>query len=168
MAKKMIKKTRYKMKSGSTTLELDLSRFERQYEKAQFDLDNLVMTSMVPYMPMVDGVFIDVTRAMSESLAGTGTVVAAAPPFGRFLYEGVKMVDEETGRGPFNIAKKDETPEFRYRKGAKLKATKDPLNYDKNRHPDVTDHWFDKAKKDHLDEWLKTTKKIAGGGKRKV
>ena len=161
---KMINKTRYKIKSGGTTLDLDLSRFEKQFQDAQFALDSMVMTSMEPYMPHRTGTFINVTKAMSASLAGSGTVVAAAPPMGRFLYEGVKMVDSQTGRGPFNVAKEGEPPVWRYRKGAKLKPTNQPLNYDKSHHPEVTDHWFDTAKEKHCDGWVKAVKNIAGGG----
>ncbi len=49
------------------------------------------------HMPMQTGQFINVTKAMSAAVAGTGKVVAAAPPMGRFLYEGRTMVDEKTG-----------------------------------------------------------------------
>lgn len=150
--RKMISKLKYNYsdygRGADIELEVDLSRFERQYEQAQFDLDNLVMTSMVPYMPMVDGVFIGVTRAMSASLAGSGTVVAAAPPFGRFLYEGKVMVGEES-RSPWA------------KKGERKEVINKNLKYQRK---DATDHWFETAKKNHLDEWLKKTKKTAGGG----
>ena len=165
---KMISKPHYKMKKGDITLEVDLSRFEKQYQKAQYALDSMVMTSMEPYMPKQTGTFINVTKAQSAALAGSGLVVAAAPPMGRFLYEGKKMVDASTGRGPFNVAGKDETPAWRYQKGAKLKATDQPLNYDTSKHPKVTDHWFDEAKKNHSESWVRTVKKIAGGGEKKV
>lgn len=159
--KKMIVKQKYNYsnhgKGADIELEVDLSRFEKQYEDAQYVLDSMVMTSMVPYMPHRDGIFIDVTRGMSASIAGSGTVVAAAPPFGRFLYEGKVMVDEVTGspwarRG----AKKVLVSEF----SGETKA-KENITYS-NR--DATDHWFETAKKKHLDEWLKDTKKTAGGG----
>ena len=150
--RKMLTKVKFEYekhgKGADIEVEIDLSRFEKQYEQAQFDLDNLVMTSMIPYMPMVDGVFIGVTRAMSESLAGTGTVVAAAPPFGRFLYEGNVMVGEQSRSA---WAKKGERKEVINKK----------LKYQRK---DATDHWFETAKKNHLDEWLKDVKKTAGGG----
>ena len=138
-------------RNAAIELDVDLSRFERQYQKAQYDLDNMVMTSMVPYMPMRTGTFVNVTRALSEAIAGSGFVYAAAPPFGRFLYEGKVMVDENTGN-PWA------------RPGAKKIVTDKDLNYDKNAHPNVTDHWFDTAKKNHGEEWVEKTKKTAGGG----
>jgi hypothetical protein len=132
-------------------MEIDLSWFEGQYSKAQYDLDSMVMTSMVPYMPMDTGTFINVTRGMSAAIAGSGKVVAAAPPMGRFLYEGKVMVGERT-RSAF--AAKEERKE----------VIEKPLNYSRHAHPNVTDHWFDTAKKNHGKVWVKKTKEIAGGG----
>ena len=37
-------------KDSKIELEVDLSRFNNQYEKAQYELDNAVMTSMTKYM----------------------------------------------------------------------------------------------------------------------
>ena len=155
--RKMIAKVRYNYKKEDAErnctieLDVDLSRFDKQYGKAQWLLDNMVMASMEPYMPKRTGTFINVTKAMSAAIAGSGTVIAAAPPFGRFLYEGKVMVDPETN-SPWA------------RPGAKKIVIDKELNYDKGRNPDVTDHWFETAKKNHLEEWLKDTKKTAGGG----
>ena len=132
-------------------LDVDLSRFEKQYEDAQKELDVTVMKSMIPYMPMVTGTFIKVTQAMSTAIAGSGTVYAAAPPFGRFLYEGKVMVDEQT-RSPWA------------RKGARKMAIEKDLEYTKPPHPKATDHWFEEAKKAHGKSWVKQAKKTAGGG----
>lgn len=153
--RKMLTKIKFEYskhgRGADIELEVDLSRFDKQYGEAQYELDSAVMLSMEKYMPKRDGVFINVTKAMSESLAGSGTVVAAAPPFGRFLYEGKVMVDPETN-SPWA------------RKGSRKVVTDKNLDYDKNANPDVTDHWFDTAKKKHLDEWLKKAKETAGGG----
>ena len=158
MAKrKMIAHVRYNYRkkdagrNATIELDVDLSRFEKQYGKAQYALDNAVMTSMEPYMPKRTGTFINVTKAMSAAIAGSGTVIAAAPPFGRFLYEGKVMVDPETG-SPWA------------RPGAKKIVTDKDLEYDTSRNPKVTDHWFDTAKKNHGKSWVKAVKKIAGGG----
>lgn len=155
MAKrKMIAKVRYNYRkedagrNATIELDVDLSRFEKQYEKAQYTLDSMVMTSMEPYMPLRTGVFRNVTKAMSAAIAGSGTVYAAAPPFGRFLYEGKVMVDEQTG-SPWA------------RKGARKVVTDRDLTYS---NPKATPHWFDTAKNNHGASWVKAVKKIAGGG----
>ena len=150
--RKMISKIRYNYsahgKDQDIELEVDLSRFEKQYGKAQYALDSMIMTSMVPYMPHQTGTFINVTKAMSSAIAGSGTVVAAAPPMGRFLYEGKVMVDPQTG-SPW------------VRPGAKKVVTDRDLKYS---NPKATPHWFDTAKDKHGKSWVKAVKKIAGGG----
>lgn len=154
MAKKikMIAKIKYNYsthgKDSDIELDVDLSRFEKQYGKAQYALDSMIMTSMQPYMPHQTGTFINVTKAMSAAIAGSGTVVAAAPPMGRFLYEGKVMVDEQTG-SPWA------------RPGAKKVVTDRDLKYS---NPKATPHWFDTAKENHGDSWVRAVKKIAGGG----
>lgn len=153
--KKMLSKVRYnysaKGKGQDIELDVDLSRFEKQYGKAQYALDSMVMTSMQSYMPHRTGVFINVTKAMSAAIAGSGTVIAAAPPFGRFLYEGKVMVDPDTN-SPWAS------------QGAKKIVTDKDLDYDKSHNPKVTDHYFDTAKKNHGASWVKAVKNIAGGG----
>ena len=155
MAKrKMIAKVRYNYRkedsgrNATIELDVDLSRFEKQYGKAQYALDTMIMTSMIPYMPHQTGTFINVTKAMSSAIAGSGTVIAAAPPMGRFLYEGKVMVDPVTS-SPWA------------RPGAKKVVTDRDLDYS---NPRATPHWYDTAKKNHGKSWVNTVKKIAGGG----
>ena len=137
--------------NGDVQIKVDLSRFERQFREAQYALDSAIMTSMVPFMPMETGNFIQRTRMIGASMAGTGTVCAAAPPMGRFLYEGKVMVDELTGSAWA-------------RKGARKVVTDKALDFFKGANPQVTDHWFDAAKKADLKDWVSLVKKTAGGG----
>lgn len=149
MAKrKMISKTHYNYSKPNLEMQINLSRFEKQYEDAQKKLDSMVMTDMKPYMPHQTGTFINITSAQSASLAGSGTVVAAAAPMGRFLYEGKVMVDPETN-SPWA------------RPGAKKIVTDKDLTYS---NPKATPHWFDTAKEKHGKSWVKAVKNIAGGG----
>ena len=149
MAKrKMISKTHYNYSKPNLEMRINLSRFEKQYEDAQKEFDSMVMASMKPYMPQNTGTFINITSAQSAALAGTGKVVAAAAPMGRYLYEGKVMVDEQTG-SPWA------------RPGARKVVTDKDLQYS---NPKATPHWFDTAKANHGDSWVKAVKKIAGGG----
>lgn len=144
----------YHFTDGTLSIDanIDLGRIERNIEKAQYFLDSQVMTDMVPYMPMQTGNFIQRTRAMSAAIAGSGKVVAAAPPMGRFLYEGKVMVGVDS-RSPF----------ARY--GEKKVATDRDLQYSTAAHPKVEKKWFDAAKRDHGSEWVRMAKKVAGGAK---
>lgn len=141
----------YKDRDISAHLTLNLRRFEGQYSRAQYALDSMVMTDMVKFMPMDTGTFINVTKAMSAAIAGSGKVVAAAPPFGRFLYEGKVMVGVSSG-SPWA------------QKAEKKVVTDQDIDFYKGAHPDAQAHWFDAAKKQFGSQWVKKTKKIAGGG----
>lgn len=133
--------------TDSVSIEVDLKRLEDNFNRAQYELDSAIMTSMVPYMPRRDGQFINVTKGMSAALAGSGKVVAAAPPYGRFLYEGKVMVGEKS-RSPWA------------KKGEKKVVTGRNLTYSGG----GQDHWFDKAKASDGDNWVELVKSIAGGG----
>lgn len=160
---KILKRTKYSAKVSNNGADiqfhLDLSRFEGQFQKAQYELDSMIMTSMVPIMPMQSGSFINVTRGMSAALAGSGKVVAAAAPMGRFLYEGKTMVDPVTG-SPYARpgAKKVLVSQF-----AGKTSARENLTYGR---PGATSHWFEKAKKRHGDDWIRKVKRVAGGGTR--
>lgn len=148
--------------AGDLKVKLSLSRFDEQYKKAQYQLDGDVMNSMVPFMPMISGSFINTTRAASAAVQGSGQVYAAYGPQGRYLYEGKVMVDEVTG-SPFA------------RKGAKKvlvsqysgkTAAKENIEYTHQAHPKAQDHWFDSAKAVDGKKWVRRVKETAGGGKR--
>lgn len=155
--KKMIARIKYHYKDKGPEYEInmyiDLHRFEKQFSKAQYELDSMVMAHMVLFMPKQTNTFIAVTRAMSAAIAGSGKVVAAAPPHGRFLYEGKVMVDPNTG-SPWA------------RKGAKKEATQKNLEFFKGEHPDAQARWFEAAKERHGEKWVAQVKRIAGGGSR--
>ena len=144
------------------TVEVDISmqRFTNQFNRAQFALDSAVMTGMIPYMPMVTGTFINNTKARSASIAGSGYVYAAAPPYGRFLYEGKTMVGESTGS---TWARHGEKKVLVSQYAGKT-AAKEQLTYNRNAHPLATDHWFEAAKARFGKSWIKLAKKEAGGG----
>ena len=146
---------------GDMKINLNMDRFSRQYQEAQYLLDGMVMDSMVPFMPMITGNFINRTRVESTSLQGTGKVCAAAAPYGRFLYEGKGMVDEATG-SPYarRGAKKVLVSQFSGRT-----AAKENLEYTKQAHPRAQAEWFDAAKRQYGSTWIRKVKAQAGGGR---
>ena len=135
------------IEADGVQIHVNTSDLMDRAKDAQFWLDSQIMTDMVPLMPHRTGTFINVTRARSAALAGSGKVVAAAPPMGRFLYEGKVMVDPETG-SPWARA------------GAKKIVTDRPLKYS---NPSAVPHWFEAAKEKHLSEWIDGVKKKIGG-----
>ena len=121
-----------------------MSHMEDNFNQAQYALDSAIMTSMEPHMPMQTGQFIAVTKGMSAAVAGTGQVVAAAPPAGRFLYEGKAMI----GRYSKSAWAK---------KGEKKVLSGGNLTYTRG-----GPKWFDKAKAKDGDNWVRIVKKEVG------
>ena len=128
-------------------VDIDAERLGNKKKKAQYWLDSQIMTDMIPLMPMDTGSFINTTVAQSAALAGTGEVIAGTGPHGRFLYEGLVMVDPETG-SPFARA------------GVKKVVTDRPLTFSR---PGAVAHWFDEAKAQHLTDWVNGVAKFYGG-----
>lgn len=141
-------------------IRIELDRITRNFNKAQYMLDSMVMTSMIPFMPMQDGTFIDQTMAKSAAMAGSGEVCAGISPQGRFLYEGNTMVDIETG-SPWarKAAKKVIVSQYTGKTQAKEK-----LVFSTKHHPKAQPHWFNPAKEADGKNWEKTVKRVAGGG----
>lgn len=146
MAQKIHHFENFSVITDSVDIKVDLKRLENNFNEAQFKLDSAIMTSMEPFMPMQSGQFIAVTKGMSAAIAGTGEVVAAAPPMGRFLYEGKAMVGVKSRSA---WAKKGEKKEL---SGKSLTYTRGGSK------------WFDKAKAKDGDRWVNLVKKTAGGG----
>lgn len=150
----------FTINQADVRIRLTLDRMTDNFNRAQYALDSMVMTSMVPFMPMQDGTFINQTRAKSAAMAGSGEVCAGVAPQGRFLYEGKTMVDEKTG-SPW--ARKGAKKVLVSQYAGKTQA-KENLVFSKHAHPKAQAHWFDPAKEADGQKWVKTVKRIAGGG----
>lgn len=134
---------------GSVRIKIHASVLGARLELAQYWLDSQIMNDMEPLMPRNDSTFINLTRAQSAALAGSGRVIAAAPPFGRFLYNGKVMIDPVT-KSPWA------------RKGAKKILTDQPLNLTHG-NPKAVPKWFEAAKDAHLQDWMNGVKEILEG-----
>lgn len=149
------------MVDGDMKIKLNMSRFSRQYQEAQHLLDGMVMDSMIEFMPMISGDFINRTRVKSTSMQGTGFVCAAAEPYGRFLYFGKTMVDPATGS---TWARHDAEKVLVSQYSGKTNA-KENLEYTRQAHPQAQAKWFDAAKRQYGATWIRKVKAQAGGGR---
>lgn len=99
---------------------------------AQMELTRSVASRIGRYMPMRTGDLVDhkIHIISPRSILIDG-------PYARYLYYGNVMVDAQTGKGPRKIPGIG----LRWPKGAKLKATSRPLQYDKSKHPQAGPYW---------------------------
>lgn len=151
---------KYSIVKGNIKVSLDMSRFNTQYGRAQYQIDGNVSQSMIPFMPMNAGNLVNITRAASAAVQGSGQVYAAFGPQGRFLYEGKGMVGVESG-SPW--AKEGEKKVLVSQYGRKTNA-KEFLSYNHSTHPQAQAEWFEPAKAKDLDKWVRDVKETAGGG----
>lgn len=138
---------------GGIKAELNLDRFSKQFQQAQYELDKNISKSIQRFMPRRTGRFIIDTGRQSKPLRGMGVVVGGTGPMGRFLYMGKLMVDPVTG-SPWA------------RKGAKKVVTDTPLKYNQASNSNAGPDWFPRAKAADGEKWIKQCKRTAGGGKR--
>lgn len=127
---------------GDIRVNINLDRFSEQFKKAQAELDNLVLQDCKAYMPLKTG-----SLRQRSYVEGSGRVVFPGP-YARFLYMGKVMVDPDT-KSPW--ARKDAIKE----------TTDRELTYSE---PEATDRWFDAAKAQNGEYWIKRVKEIGGGG----
>ena len=124
-------------------IEVDLTRFGKQFREAQWWLGNQVLQDCKPFMPFLTGSMQQRSSVMKE-----GREVEFPGPYARFQYGGLVMVDPVT-RSPWA------------REGVEKVVTDRKLTYSS---PGAVDHWFDAAKAAHGEVWISETKRIGGGG----
>lgn len=129
-----------------------MRKLEQAGPRAAHALANEIAKDTEPFVP----------ASQNKSLANRTRVVdnqiIYPGPYARYLYEWKVMVDAATGKGPMRIVSKDGSEVIRFRKGATLKPTSEPLNIKKDVHKDATDHWFEASASQNTDKW----RRVAG------
>lgn len=110
-----------------------------------------------PYVPFRTGSLDERTRVVGNTIIYPG-------PYARRLYYGVKMVGLETGKGATRYVDRHGNEVVRFRKGAKMKPTNDPLTYTKDFHPLAGAHWFERSKAQNLPGWLRVAENEVNTG----
>lgn len=110
-----------------------------------------------PYVPFLTGSLDIRTRVVGNTIIYPG-------PYARYLYYGVKMVDAATGKGPMHFIGKDMNEYIRFRKGATLKPTDEPLKYTTQHHKLAGPAWFERSKAENKDKWLKLAEEVVNNG----
>lgn len=131
-------------------IDLSLDRLARYMSKAQRVLDQQVLTDMVPYIPMRDGMLTEMTQMINQENIGTGELILDATEYARFLYHGKVMVYPPT-HSPWAPA-------------GEMKVV-DPnwdIDYSTAAHPNAGPEWFDRAKDANKRKWLKMVRQEAG------
>lgn len=129
----------------------------RRTSKAEYILTVQVQKDTSPYVPFRSGSLDQRTRIAENTIIYPG-------PYARYLYYGVKMVDSETGKGPMKYVDQHGNEFFRFRKGATLTPTKEPLTYTKDYHKLAGPHWFERSKAQNIEKWIRTAERAVNIG----
>lgn len=125
--------------SVDITLNVNLSRFSSQFDKAQRYLDQTVLDDSNKFAPERTGKLKQ--SGINHTTIGSG-VVKWQEPYAHYVYVGMAMA------GP---------PGYKYYTGK-------PLHIWKSTNPNATKEWFEAAKRANKPIWIRETTRIAGGG----
>lgn len=128
-------------KSIKNGIEIVVStkRFEKQFDKAQYMLDEQIKIDTDRYVPMSSGGGY-LAGSVNQLPSGEG-VIEYSGPYARYDYYGKVMI------GP-----------------APKQVTDIDLNFDKTSHPNAGPFWFEESKAVNQVAWLNLVRKTAGGG----
>lgn len=105
------------------------------------------------FVPARTGTFARMAHVIGNAIVYTGVQA-------NYLWHGVAMVNSKTGKGPRYI------PEvgWRWPKGAILKPTNRPLNFDRSMHAKAQSHWVDASRAQNMKKWEKIALKVYTDG----
>ena len=133
---------KYNKVIGSVNIRLDTKRIDDNMRRAQNLLDQRVLKDMIPYIPASQQEAMrGATHIIEPGLISTNT------PYAHYQYTGELYLTED-GRSWAD-------------KWEKKFPTGTPLKY----HTEGTgDHWFERAKNEHKEQWVYLVKKEVGKG----
>ena len=131
-----------KTTNGNVSIEIDTSRFDSQFNKAQIRLNTLVVADCTPYIPFSQGQL----RSQVDFPHGiSGDEVRWYAPYAHYQYKGELYLAA-------NGSSYAQSGEVKYPTGR-------PLTYNNSGGAE----WFEEAKKRHKSQWIKEVQRIGGG-----
>ena len=135
---------RYDKTIGCVDIHIDTSRIDNNIRNAQKALNMQVVADCDVYIPMQQGAL----RGSVNYPDGIyGGEIAWNTPYAHYQYMGELYLTED-GRSYAN-------------KGGVKYLTGLPLQ---QHHPGTADHWFDRAKQSHCEQWIDLVKREVGKG----
>lgn len=144
---------RIRQRIGNVDIQLDTKRLDRNMMNAQKVLNLAVRTDCEPLVPFLNG---QLRRSANFPEGVYGGVLEYNTPYAHYLYEGQVY-------GP-NIPIKDSEGNITgwfSPPGQAKHPTGKKIQYHE---PGTADHWFEKAKEQNKDKWLRLVREEAGKG----
>lgn len=141
--------TRINSRVGGVHIKLDTKRIDGNLKEAQKKLNMQIVADCEPYVPFRQGALRSSVRFPQGIDGGE---IQYNTPYAHYLYVGKVY-------GP-NIPIKDAQGNII---GWRSPPKKSPTGRDLQYHtPGTTDHWFDRAKRECLPDWVRLVKRTAG------
>lgn len=132
-----MKRQKFNSNKNGVEVSIDNARFVKQFDKAQYMLDEQIKIDTDPWVPFDDGFL---AASVNQLPSGIGEIEYVGP-YPQYLYYGKLMI------GP-----------------APKQLTDIDLKFSTAGHPNAGPFWFEESKAVNKLSWLKTARKAAGGG----
>ncbi len=132
---------KYNKTAGIVNIHIDTKRIDDNVRRAQDLLDQQVLNDMIPYMPFQQGAMRGATQIIEPGLISTNT------PYAHYQYTGELYLAENGSSWAH--------------KGERKYLTGRPLHYSVT---DTGDHWFERAKQEHGEQWVDLVRREIGKG----
>lgn len=142
---------------GNVDIQLNTDRIDKNLKNAQIALNEQIAADCDPYIPFQQGALAGSVHypqgIAGGEIAWGGT--AYDVPYAHYIYRAEIY-------GPNIPIYDDEGNLTGYWSPPNKKPTGREMKFSKFHHPQATKEFFEAAKKDHKDEWIKKVKEIAG------
>lgn len=136
---------------GNVSIKLNTDRLDRNLKEAQKLLNEQVVADCDPLIPFQQGAL---RNSVNFPQGIYGGEIEYNTPYAHYMYQGEIY-------GP-NIPKYDTDGNLiGYWSPPKKNPTGRPITYHTK---GTTDHWFEKAKEEHGDDWLRLVRDMVGKG----
>ena len=132
---------KYNKTVGIVNIHIDTKRIDDNARRAQDLLDQQVLNDMIPYMPFQQGAMRGATQIIEPGLISTNA------PYAHYQYTGELYLAENGSSWAH--------------KGERKHPTGRPLHYSA---ADTGDHWFERAKQEHGEQWVDLVRREIGKG----
>lgn len=130
---------KYNKTVGCVSIHIDTKRIDDNVRRAQDILDQQVLNDMIPYIPFQQGAMRGATQIIEPGLISTNT------PYAHYQYTGELHLAENGSSWAH--------------KGERKYPAGRPLHYST---ADTRDHWFERAKQEHGEQWIDLAKREMG------
>lgn len=131
--------------NSNISIKLDISKYDKRFKKAQERLINQIRIDSERYVPADS-----LTLSNSAHPENNNTELVYSTPYARFQYMGKVMVDDRGSTWA--------------KKGTKKHVINRDLVYSKERHPEATSKWYEKAEGVYKTQWIKLVKEVVKNG----